>query len=268
MQPFIDIAVRPAYGKHLAVVTWNVQHRFLDGDFFVWRSVNGHKGWELLNEEPVHGTVFSDLKAHDNAFYRILLEHRGESYDSPIIGLYDKLTRDEYRAVRKMMNIEYETMVTGRQGIRMLLYTPLTSGVLAPGVDPHTKQRFSTGLPEDPELDSYGELYVGGFAAPLVTYVKLSQVSPYTHSDAEDKSATTTDQDFAARFLAFPIPSRGDLLIHPETDKRYAVGETTQGYYFRGVIPTAFDVKLSCLYLSDPRYRVPVPVLEPEPRSV
>lgn len=268
MNPFVDIAVRPAYAEHRAVVTWKVQDQFQDGDFYVYKSPDGNHEWDLINEEPCRTGALSDPTANDDAFYRILLEHKGESYDSPIVGIYDKLTQAEYRAVRKMMNVEYNNMTRGRKGLRMLLYSPLLTGVLAPGTDPQTGQRFSTGLPESPELDSYGELFVGGFASPVITYVKFAVMAQMTVSDAPDKTSTTVERDITARMLAFPIPARGDLLVHPETDNRYVIGESVNGYYFRGTVPTAFDMKLSFLYRTDPRYRVPVPILPPEPRTL
>jgi hypothetical protein len=268
MQPFVDIAIRPAYGKHKAVVTWKVQERFRLGDFYIYKSETGNHDWELVSgEAPLKGTEWSDPKANSSAFYRLLLEFEGESYDSPVVGMYDKLTKAEYRAVRKIMNIEYENMTRGRQGLRMLLFTPLTSGVLAPDVDPQTGQRYGTGVPEDPALDSYGERFVGGFAPPTITYVKLSTMAQLTVADAPDKSTTTYERAYTTRMLAYPLPQRGDLLVHPETDKRYIIGEQTQAYYFRGVIPTAFDIPISELYHSDPRYRVPIPILEPELRT-
>lgn len=267
MDPFVDITVHPAYAKHLTVVSWKVQDAFQDGDFYIFKSPNGNRGWELLNESPVQGSSFSDPHSNDTAFYRILLEHRGVSFDSPIVGVYDKLTLAEYRACRKMMNLEYNNMTKGRQGLRMLLYSPLKTGKLAPDVDPQTGQRFGSGLPVPPELESYGERFIGGFTAPVVTYVKLSVMAQLTVSDDPGKMTTTVERDFQARILAFPTPMRGDLLVHPPTDNRYAIGETTNGYYFRGIIPTAFDIKMNWLYRTDPRYRVPVPQLEPEERT-
>ena len=266
MDPFVDLAVRPAYAQHRAVVTWKVQDQFQDGDFYVFKSPDGNHEWDIINEEPCHAGALSDPKVHDSAFYRVLLEHKGVSYDSPIVGLYDKLTRAEYQAVRKMMNVEYNNMVRGRQGIRMLLFTPLKTGVLAPGTDPQTGQRFSTGLPDAPELDSFGELFVGGYASPVLTYVKFSAMAQMTMSDDPEKMSTTIEREITGRMLSFPIPNRGDLLVHPETDNRYVLGESVTGYYFRGSVPMAFDMKLSFLYRTDPRYRVPVPHLEPEER--
>lgn len=266
MDPFVDLVVHPAYGEHLAVVSWKVQDQFLDGDFYVWKSPDGNRNWALLNSTPLQTTAFSDPHMTDTAFYRVLLEHRGESFDSPIVGIYDKLTVAEYRACRLMMNVEFNNMTKGRQGLRMLLYSPLKSGVLAPDIDAQTGQRFGAGLPSSPESDSYGERFVGGYSAPVITWVKLSVMAQMTVSDSQDKTATTIERDFQARILAFPIPNRGCLLVHPPTDNRYAIGETTSGYFFRGIIPTAFDIKMDSLYRTDPRYRVPVPHLDPELR--
>ena len=60
---------------------------------------------------------------------------------------------------------------------------------------------------------------------------------------------------------------RDDLLVHPETDNRYAVGDAVQDYYFAGRVPIAYEVQLDLLNRRDPRYRLPVPPLPADPRT-
>jgi hypothetical protein len=265
--PFVDLTVRPAYGAHTAVLTWKLLPGFEAGKLFVYRSQTGNQDWKLLNENPISGVnYFSDTGVTNDdqfapLFYRILLELNGKSYDSPVTTTYDKLNRAEYKHVRRMMNIEFEDMTRKRQGLQVWLFTPLLEGVAAASVDAQTGQQFSTGAPRDPLRDGYGQKYVGGYHPPTATWVKFTEIGPLNVSDMEGGESTDVTQIVSARILAFPTVRRDDLIVHPESDNRYAVGETTQGYFFRGTIPIAYDIKLQRLQRSDARYRLPIPVL-------
>ena len=273
MNPFVDISVRPAYAAHLAVVTWKLLPGFELARIFVYRSWSGNRDWTLLNQDAVVGKNYlsdTDVSLNDQfrpAYYRLLLLQDGKEYDSQVIATYDKLTPHEYAAVRKMMNVEFKNMTLARQGLRMLLFTPLLFGTPAPGTDGQTGQVFNTGTPSDPTTDSFGQKFVGGFAPPLVTYVKFSEIGALTFKDMPEGEATDINQDITARVLAFPMPRRDDLFVHPESDGRYAVGGVVQGYFFRGQIPIAFDIKLQLISRADPRMRLPLPALLPDPRT-
>ena len=252
------------------MVTWKVVDGF-DGEFFVYRSYFNNNDWVLMTPSPIRGrSSWSDTTLdYDNQFtqpyYRIALRHKGVIYDSPVIRASDKLTPAEFRHVRRMMNVEQKGMDKGRNGIRVLLYAPLLEGTPASGVDPDTGQQFNLGN-TDPAKDCFGQQFVGGFSPPVITWVKFSAMGALQIQDMKEGESTDVNRDITARMLAYPEMTRGDLIVHPETDNRYAVGGTIEGFFFRGTIPVAYNVKLQLLQRSDPRYRVPVPQIPEDPR--
>lgn len=261
INPFVSVSVQPAYGQHTAVVMWNLLPGYNAGNIFVYRSRTGNRDWELATEDPVVGGSYSDTGVRgtdqfEPLFYRLLLEHEGQEFDSPVIAPYGRLNRDEYKAVRRIMNVEFDIMTRGRQGLQMWLFTPLRTGQVAASVDAQTGQQFHVETEE-----SYGEKFVGGFSAPIMTWVKLSGVGPLQRQDTPDGENTEVKQDTQARVLSYPTVRRGDLLVHPETDTRYSIDDTVHTYLFRGIIPVAHDVKLIRLPRRDPRYRLPVPAI-------
>ncbi len=266
MNPFVHIAVRPAYGKNLSVVTWRMLSGFENAKIYIYRSrSNTTQSWKLLNETALQGvTYFSDQDVTVENFtydyqYRLLALFEGQEYDSVVVRAVDNLTPHEYNAVRKIMNTEYDWMTRGRQGIQVYLFTPLLEGKPVPGYDAVTNQLFSTVAPKDPTQDGYGQRFVGGYETPLVTYVKFKSFQPLLTKDIETGEATDIIQKLTARFLAYPVINRADLIINPVNDERYVVGESVKSYSFRGTIPIAFDVELERLVRSDPRYRLPIP---------
>ena len=272
MNPFVNVQVQPAYGKRTAFVTWVLQAGFDQGDIYVYRSPNGVSDWTLLNEDPVRGlnhfedAVFVVENRIQLTHYRLVLELNGQEYLSPVIGMLGKLTRNDYAGARLMMSLELQRMRKGN-GIQMLLFIPLTTGVPGPGVeDPRTNQQFNVATPS-PDADCYGQRFVGGFAKPVSTWVELMDIGVLDIKEDARDNDNEDEQTLAARVLAFPRPRRDYMLVHVETDNRYVIGGAegqdsgiVKPYYFKGVVPIAYDVKMQLLMRSDPRYRVPIPV--------
>jgi hypothetical protein len=264
--PFVDVTVRPAYGAHTAVIAWKLLPEFESGDIYIFRSITGNRDWQEVNTDPIrHVTEFSDTRV-DSAdqfqplYYRLLLEKRDKSYDSPIVAPYGKLTPREYKHVRKIMNIEFQAMTRGRQGLRVWLYTPLLTGTPAVGLDSETGQQFSLGG-GNPLTDSFGQKFQGGFTPPVLTYMKIIEQGPLAQEDMVGGESTSDRRDTKARLLAFPSVRRGDLVVQPDTDNRYVVGPEINIPSFQGIIPLAYEVTLKSLVHTDARYRVPVPPL-------
>lgn len=261
--PFVDISVQPAYGRHEGLVRWKVAVGFELGSFYVYRSVGGGR-WQLLNPDtPVcdGSAAFLDTNLllnwrDDRLEYRLMLEMPdGRRYDSPIVGAFDKLTRSEFAIVRRIMELELLRMDRGRNGIEVLVFKPLFAGTLCSCVDPDTRQSTQSSVCEE----CYGTHYKGGYAAPLRTFCEHQQWSPHAPDDRPDGSGSADPRMTKSRFLAWPPLNQGDLIVHRPSDQRFAVA-TTQPQYFRGLVPVVLDTELLLLPKKDIRYKVPMPL--------
>jgi hypothetical protein len=266
MNPFLDITLSPTYGKFETVVKWTVLGDYADGDFYIYKSEHGKQPWTLLNEDAVQGNMFVDTNftpsnRNDVTHYRILLEKGDQSYDSPVVGLFDKLTRSEYKMARYMILQEYSRMKLGN-GIQVMLFKPLTRGIPCGSVDEDTKQKIGVDC-KDPENDCYGQRFKGGFNTGTQTWMELRDIGTISYIDAPDGTGVDDTRVFQVTSLPFPMPSRGDLIVHPATDNRFAVGDV-KPHSFKGVVPINVIITLTLLHRKDPRYRLPVPPFKPE----
>lgn len=263
--PFISVHVQPSYGKNKAIITWHVQPGYSAGDFYVYKSFNkGLPPWELLNETPVKGAMFEDtnLDLDSSPYYRLLLVLDGAEIDGPVVSPFDKLSKIQYGGVSKMMRLEYMRMSTGN-GIQVLHYIPLSKGELNDSIDPLTDQRFKAACDNDTE--DFGYRFKGGFSAPVYTWMEIAQYGKHVNEEREGGIAMNNTLIHGARLLAFPRPAPGDLIIHPDTDRRYGIMSPVQGNYFRGVFPISYDVQLQLLNVTDARYDIPIPAVLPKP---
>lgn len=266
--PFLDLVVQPSYGSRNVLLSWTVSSCFPSLKYLVFRSVhNGAPPWELITEDYILTTQFIDEAfVVDNRMqqvhYRLsAIDSDGNEYDSPIVGMFDRLTRSEYGAIHKIMLQEYKRMRSGN-GLRVFHYSPLLEGEPNEAYDPETGQQLIATCPDD---GSYGLPFKGGYGPPVQTWVELMKVGPEINSDKPDGKGAITQYNLQARMLAFPKPMLNHLIIHPTTDNRYAVGEQVQPYLFKGLVPIAYDVTLQLLSRNDPRYKVPVSPLQADP---
>ena len=268
VNPFIDIVVQPSHGDRKVLVSWVLAQGFASLKVYVLRSVhNGAPPWVAISNSAVPGQSFEDdAFVIDNRMqtvhYRLVgVAADNTRYDSPIVGMFDKLTRAEYGGVHKMIKMEYTRMRSGN-GLRAFHYLPLVEGENNPNYDEETGQHLIATCPDD---DSYGLPYLGGYGPPVQTWLELMQIGPEINTDKPDGKGADTSYNVRARMLAFPKPMTNHLVIHTPTDNRYAVGEQVQPYLFKGLIPIAYDVQLRLLSRSDNRYKVPVPALRDDP---
>lgn len=268
MQPFTDITVQPSYGSKSAIISWQLNSSYT-GVVWVYRSPDGAGNWELLNTTAVDNAsqyLDENLVVHVRHLiphYRLVLEEGdGTTHDSPIVGLFERLTRQQYQGVSKMMKMEYLNMSRGN-GIQVLHYKPLSAGTDAWTVDPITgATRGDASCPDD---TSYGEAYDGGFRRPFLTWIMPKKSGKIAVNDREGGAGSVGEYEIDARFLAYPRPAPGDLIVHVPTDNRWSVESDIEPFNFRGLMPVAFEAKLKLLPRNDPRYRVPLPeTLPPE----
>jgi hypothetical protein len=264
---FKDIVVQPLYGKGRCLVKWVTDSSLDAADFFVYSSTSGTPGsWTLLNEEPVVGAkefaddVLSIESKLVPTYYRLLAEHAGQEYDSPVVGTFDILNKNEYRIAHRVVHVEYANMVRGN-GIRMFHCKPLRRGAPCPSYDPETEQKFSSC--PNPATDCYGTPFVGGFLPPLQTWVRFMDPDPVKKLD--EGGDVSESRESSVRCLAFPEPMPGDMFVQVGTDNRYVVDQTYQPFVWKGSVTIAHNVKFILLDRNDPRYRLTMPVWQNDP---
>lgn len=269
MASFTSVKVQPSYGNKRALVTWAVTSDIADGEFHVYRSPDGSGNWELLNVDPVTGTSYEDTtlvpgNLQDIPHYRVLCVKDDAEYDSPIIGIYNLLTRKEYAVCSKILKMEFLQLSRG-EGLKVLVYKPLQSGEVSDQVDPDTLQHTGVPCPSlDHEDNSYDQIYKEGYARPVLTLMRITDNGPIVVMDRQNGLSTRDENMIQARFLGYPHITTGDMIVNYETDDRYAVTDTVKAYKFKGVFPVAFDAKLQMLSRKDVRYKVPVPTTIPK----
>lgn len=260
MDPFLDITVVPSYGTNSCAVRWKLAQGFERGQVYVYRADNGQTGWELLNPEaPVIGrSSFEDNKIPVRDLltvlhYRLLLEIDDAEYDSPVVGVFEKLNRREFAIVRRILQLELKAMREGRQGIEVQVRTPLSRGKTCRCVDPVTKQSSQASLC----AHCYGTRIEGGYAAPLQTWMRVLDWNPTEKADDPTGKHRVDSQYARARVLAYPDVVTDDLIIHPATDTRFSVVKAG-AEYFRGMVPVVSTPTLVVLPRSDVRYKLPL----------
>lgn len=263
--PFLSVHVQPSYGRNKAIVAWAVVRGYEQATCYVFKShTRGTPPWTLLNEAPSVTRMYEDtvLELTDNIYYRVLMVHEGQEYDSPVVSAFDKLSRAQYGGVSKIMGMEYARMSTGN-GIQVLHYIPLANGELDETVDPLTEQKYGIACPDAD--DNFGTKFKGGYTPPVYTWMEITSYGKDEVKESDNGLDTDDSLIHKARLLAFPTPKPGDLIIHPTTDNRYAVNSPVQGNLFRGVYPVSYDVDIQLLRRTDARYRIEIPNPLPTP---
>lgn len=261
MTPFLDIMVVPSYGRDACLVRWTLASGFEGARIYVYRSEDGQTGWTLLNPDtPItdrayfEDTTFVVRDLLTTTHYRLLLEHQGREFDSPIVGAFDKLTRKEFGIVRRIMQLELKSLREGRQGIEVMVFSPKTRGPACRCVDPVTKQSSQASLCPY----CYGTRIDGGFHPPVKTWIKAMQWNPNSKDDEPSGRARVDRNAVVTRALAIPALNTDDIIVHPVTDNRLSV-VATKVEYFRGTVPVVCAPSLVLLPRQDIRYKLPLP---------
>jgi hypothetical protein len=259
MDPFLDVVVSPSYGDDRAVVSWVVVPEFKNAEFYVFRSEDGQTRWKILNDHaPVKGTQFvdTDFVVRDlltTMHYRVLLVLGHEEYDSPVVGVFAKLSRREFGIVRRILQLELLGMIQGRQGIEVQVRSQLTHGVTCRCVDPVTKQSSQASLCPY----CYGTRFEGGFTPPVQTWIRAEDWNPTTRDDDPSGKSRKDVQIVRGRALTIPTLQTDDLVIHVATDTRLAVTDVKQ-QLFRGIVPIYSQPGFVLLPRQDIRYKLSV----------
>jgi hypothetical protein len=260
--PFLDISLQPGYGDKQCVVRWRLAAEFQDGDVYVYRAPTAAGPWTLLNDNaPARAGSFTDTAfvvtdSTTRPHYRLCLEHRTGDYDSPVIGLFDKLSRKEFGIVRRVMKLELLHMREGKNGIEVLVYKPKRKGPRCRCVDKATGQSSQASLCPY----CYGTTFEGGFYPPVWTWLEAERWSERKIEDNPSGAGSVDTRLLTANILAFPELDRGDVIVHRELDNRFAV-IVSDPKLFHGTYPIKQVAQLVLLQRQDIRYRIPLPDL-------
>lgn len=233
----------------------------------VYRSVDGLGDWELISDPEALNTsgylVDRSIKANDMTqllSYRIDLEHLagdGSSVLSSTMVHPDPrvLVGSAERAhVRRMIMSEIMRLRRG-PGIPCFIYAPI--------IKPASMNSPVVNIPCPQDDTTFGYYFGHGFSPPFQTWVQLMQQT--NHRSLEpDGTGSRESVSLAARLPGYPYVRSYYLLVIPGVDRRFVLGDKQTPGLYRGVHPITFDVQLHELVRSDPRYRVPVPPLDPK----
>jgi hypothetical protein len=255
MPAFLDVKVQPIYGNFRALITWKVAPELAGGQFIVLKSPDGVNDWKPVTSgvgisDAIDDNLVSQGKLLEQ-YYKVLVSHRDQAHESPPIGTFGTVRRDEFGAARMIMIQEFQVM---RRFTKLLLcklrvHAPICSLC----GDAETGQSIGTSLCET----CFATTKEGGFFPPVVTYGRFLTVSPMTKEDSQEGTGSTDPSNQTLRMLAFPLLRKEDMLIDPGADRRYLV-ETTEYDYFGGKIPVVANVRTVLLAARDVRYKFPI----------
>lgn len=271
--PFSTFTVQPTYGTFGAVIDFQLQAG-KSGDVYIYRSMNGETGWELLNPEaPITvadggSASFGDTTLEGTfnlrPYYRGLLDPAGgdeTTWESgPQVAPFAWATRKQKVQATMILKREYRRM-SGRKSSGMTAFhlIPLEDGTAVSRYDSETGQLLGPSCPDEPLDDGFGTKYVGGYHSPLQTKIRVLAAAPI-ESRSEDGTRQTRTADLKLRLLAHPRPQVGHVIVIPQSDRRYVIESGITPFYFPGTdIPVAWEVRVSLLDSKDPRHRITIP---------
>lgn len=259
MRVFRDITILPSHSRRTAIVTWVVDPRIKDAEFYVYRKMDGGAEWELLNTEPVFGTVYADtdfyVKNKEQVpSYRILALSDSKEYDSPEIAAFAKTGRTAYGVAQHIIQTKY--LQARQDGLPVLYYPAITNGKMSAALDDVTGQRLKVDCGESDDND-YNSYYAGGYYRPFLTYVRLLGERIQREDRLDD--GIYDSSLINAEFLAFPPVRAGDMVVDVASDRRWFVGSSIKTEAVQGIIPIGYTSMLSLQSHNHPCYSVPVP---------
>jgi hypothetical protein len=264
MNPFHDVYVLPSYGKKEALIKWSVPFEYEQGTFIIQKSANGVTHWDTIGSGPglreFIDTDFVVPNKHRETHYRVIIQHRGKRYDSSSVATFDKLAKQEYGLLNRMMIDEDIRMHRQGNGISVAILKQKVAGEPCKCVDPKTEQSCGTTLCED----CYATGIKGGFDDAVFSYVEFqNQKSTLNY---QQNGMGTDDKEIAKiRIVAYPELRRGDIVVNPRTDQRYIVNNI-EPMKFKGIVPFVYHLDTSMLDRKDVRYKIPVPQLPQDVR--
>jgi hypothetical protein len=238
---------------------------------FLYRSRSGISGsWERLNDTGLADQgVFHDMpppEALTSWRWRAVADPGGPPTGwkfSEVVGAFDIWTKKEWALARAIQRREIFHMAGSKgNGIRAFLCKPRDRGIPAANYDEETGQVIGIPCPDQPE--AYGQLYEQGFYPPFETWAWILEIKPKHRRPRQDASGVDESRDVSLRLPAFPEPERGDLLILPDSDRRWVLADAPQGHYLRANLPLFYEAQGLLVEADDFRSRFIVRDLPPE----
>jgi hypothetical protein len=259
---FQSIHVQPAYGARQALVSWRVTlPDKAAADVFIYRSETGLPGsWKILNDTtpiPAHigGFVDDNLVAEKSTapfYYRAAMRLSAtEIIDSPVTSTFDTLSRRDFTLMTNILRHQLRRMDL-EKALRVLLYIPRPNGSYQANINPVTGQQISG--PSEAALADTGAPF--GFYQPIKTFVALTGSMRRAQEKFPEGGGSMVTR-VAARFLAYPMPAPGQVIVQPNTDTRYVIDTDLQINAFRGMAPVYCTGSLELLPKTDWRYKLP-----------
>lgn len=254
----INVSVWPSHGANTCLVSWEVDQALVGGDFYVYRSPDGVGEWKLVNDAAVAGTYLEDtgMHMHDRSripHWRVLCEKGGKSYDSAVVGLFEKVSRRDCGTANVMRQTELRRMKGN--GVKALYYPARIGGLPCNYVDSETGSHLGDGC-ANTEKDCYGTGLIGGYRKPLVVWIELYGSSQQGGTNKAEGVGQTDKRVQQARILAAFVPQIGDMVVLHATDDRFLV-DASSTHKLRGIIPVVSDVPMSILPRNHEAYRLP-----------
>jgi hypothetical protein len=271
MSVFRNVRIYPKHGSRSATVTWDILEETEAGDVYVAFSPTGTKNtWTALNTDapiPSEVGMYQDTRLVMNAgtvdgFYRLLLiTDSSEEFMSESFQILGDLTPREYGIIRAMIHQEF-TQMRVTNGFPVWHCIPKAHGIPASNIDPDTgKSEGKECSVLDPNRQSYGLPFQGGFYDPVLTWMRVLDTEEAVMDDPEELSPTEKDET-SVRLLAFPRPRLNHMIVDPTTDRRYLVSGAITAIRFRGVMPVTYRTKLEFLTQGDDRYKFQPPAID------
>jgi len=251
-QVFQNVLVRPHWGAQEVVLSWEVPRELFQGNFIVFRSVDGITGFTEIASGQGLDHVVDSVVPKDRIteyFYRITLQHKGKRYDSDVVSTYGEVPRLIFGMSHQIMKLEYIRM---RRCHPIKIFRQKLSGKTCPiCTDPDTEQKIGSTLCEI----CFATGIEGGFEEGVDSHFLLVNKSPVQLQDAQDGSGTNDPSEDTARILPYPPLRKGDMLAQTRTDERWLVNMLTP-YHLNDAMPALYDVSLMHLRRNDVRYKV------------
>lgn len=251
--PIAALEVLPSYGSGTVVLRWVFATGCEKLGVNVYRAVNG-AGYELISTQPVTTGFFVDqLRPNtrtETVSYRLVVEDlvTGAMAVAAQTGIYDHLLRAHHAIGTRLVAQEMHSL---RRSGGMACWVMPGAGYLSPSALLDLCQRNNAGGSDMPGADQ---------AQIWQSWVRLVNLS-VTEARREDGTSKDVVVEVPARLPAWPEPKFGTMIVLPGSDDRYVVGEKITPYKYHSVVPYAYDVGLTLLGRSDPRYKIQMPAI-------
>lgn len=267
MSIFQDINLYPSHGDQRVIVTWGGGPQYGDHQVSVAASVTGTPdSWVVLPAVAEFGQrlmVITNWNPELHQFFRFLVTKPGTTdMRSPVVGIYQDVTRREYGLAKTIIAREFEDMRRAN-GIPAWFCAPIISGELASSVDPDTGMMVKATACDD----GMGMRYAGGFYKPVITWVRLfGPAQTSDRKDDPDGDGQTSSEVQNIRMMPFPPPRAGVMLVCPKTDRRWVLGPDSKILRLREILPVIYESTATLLRPNDPRHKFEVPEFTIEDR--